>query len=211
MTVLRTSLAVVMRNFRSLMLVNLVYFGLVGAGMAYGAWKPEVHDALASSLRQGVKDALPGVTAAYGEGRIAIAAAWTLGINLLIGSFVYITVPSLLVPFSGIVTAAIRAVMWGLVFTPSLAALSVAGTIKGLLIGLLILLEGEGYVLAILGSYIHGAAVLAPASVGASTRWKAYRSGAHTALTIYPLIVAVLALAALYETTTVIFVLPMLK
>jgi hypothetical protein len=211
MTVLRRALAVVTRNLRPFLLVNLVYFGLVGAGMAYGAWHPEVHDQLMSVTRQGAKDVLPSVVDAYAEGRFVSAVGWTLGINLLLGSFLYITMPSLLVPFGGLVTGSIRAVVWGLIFTPNVEDINAARLIKGVLIGLLIFLEGEGYVLAMLGSYLHGKSVLLPASVGASSRWKGYQSGALAAVSVYPLVTAVLAVAAVYEVTTVILVMPMLK
>jgi hypothetical protein len=50
-----------------------------------------------------------------------------------------------------------------------------------------------------LGVYIHGKGIAKPRSVGAAGPVRGYQRGLVDSLRIYPLIVAVLAVASLYE------------
>ena len=81
----------------------------------------------------------------------------------------------------------------------------------GLLVGLLLVLEGQGYVLAMLGAWVQGRAFLSPQSVGAADRGQGYLAGLKRALRVYVLVVLVLAVAAAYEATLVIIVGPLLR
>jgi hypothetical protein len=81
---------------------------------------------------------------AYASGNIARAAAVTFGVNFFLGTLLVITLPSILVPGSGIVLATLRSFLWGLLLAPTLGGLALtmiphSGTL---------LLEGEGYILA---------------------------------------------------------------
>lgn len=191
--------------------INLLYFGLVGAGMAYGTWDPDTHDALTGDLKQDAQRVLPAVFRAYKDGHVATAIAVTFLINLLAGSLLFITLPSLVVPYSGLVLGSVRAVMWGLIFTPHFFTFSSAGILSDLLIGVLILMEGEAYVLAMLAAYVQGNAFLFPAAAGAATRWQGYQIGAVRSLHFYVLIALTLAVAAVYEAVIAILILPLLK
>lgn len=92
------------------------------------------------------------VLSAYDKqvGNVPLAAFLTFIINLTVGSFLTITLPSLIVPFSGLALMVARAVEWGLIFAP------VKG--KDVILPHLFTLaiEGQPYVLASLGSWIHG-------------------------------------------------------
>jgi hypothetical protein len=70
----------------------------------------------------------------------------TFGINFLLGSLAYITLPSVLLPGSGAFLACIRATAWGLLLAPTLQPLAYAMLPHSLTL----LLEGEGYILAAL-------------------------------------------------------------
>ena len=211
MNIFRRALGLVAKHLRPFLLVNLVYFGLVGSGMAYGAWDKEYHDAVKKNIQQEVPKSLPAVVDAYQGGHLAKAIGWTFGVNLIAGAFLVITFPSLLVPFSGLAIGAFRAVMWGLLFAPDFSAFGPTALARGLLIGLLVLLEGEGYVLAMLGAYLHGKSFVLPQSAGLATRWQGYKTGAAQAMQLYPLIAGVLAVAAVYEAVIAIYVMPLLK
>lgn len=201
-----------LRTFiRPLLLVNLFYFGVVGAGMAYGSWDRDAHEAIASSITGQAPDALPAVFRAYREGHFAAAVALTFVVNLFVGSLFFITGPSLVVPFSGIVLGGVRAMIWGFIFAPSLSGVTGADLLKGLLIGVLLLLEGEGYVLAMLASYVQGKSFLFPAISGAAGHWQGYKLGLNRALQLYVSVAFTLAVAALYEATLVIWIVPLIK
>jgi hypothetical protein len=129
--------------------VHLVYFGLVIVGSLLIYNIPDVQGVLLSGI--GEAFAAPsgpiGATGrAYQSGSIPRAATMTFLVNFFLGSLLVLTLPSLLVPGSGIFMAALRSTLWGLLLAPTIKPLAVAmlphsGTM---------LLEGEGYILATL-------------------------------------------------------------
>jgi hypothetical protein len=129
--------------------VHLVYFGLVIAGAGLVSLMPDVQTVLLSSAREGLNASagpLARVGQAYASGNILRAAVVTFVVNFFLGSLLMLTLPSVIVPGSGIFMAALRALVWGLLFSPTIGALAYAmlphsGTM---------LLEGEGYILATL-------------------------------------------------------------
>jgi hypothetical protein len=195
---------------RPLILINAFYFGLVGVGMAYAAWDRETHDEVISSLKEQAPKSLPGVFRAYREGNVVAAIALTFAINLFAGSALFITLPSMIVPFSGLLLGAVRAVTWGLIFSP-VSEVTGSGLTQGLLIGLLLLLEGEGYVLAMLAAYVHGRSFLFRGTAGAATRWQGYKTGLAHSAQLYVFVAGTLAIAAVYEAVLAILILPVLK
>jgi hypothetical protein len=73
---------------------------------------------------------------------------------------------------------------------------------------LLLLLEGEGYVLAMLAAYLQGMAFLFPQRVGVPTRRQGFVAGLRMTARLYLLVVLVLGAAAAYEAVLAILVLP---
>ena len=129
--------------------VHLVYFGLVIAGSVLVSTLPDVQTILLSKVRDALvasSGPLALAAKAYQSGGIPLAAAVTFLINFFLGSLLVLTVPSVIVPGSAILVAAVRALTWGLLFSPTISSLAYAmlphsGTM---------LLEGEGYILATL-------------------------------------------------------------
>jgi hypothetical protein len=129
--------------------VHLVYFGLVIVGAGLVSLMPDVQTVLLSATREGLNASagpLARVGQAYASGNILRAAAITFVVNFFLGSLLVLTLPSVIVPGSGIFMAALRGMMWGLLFSPTIGALAYAmlphsGTM---------LLEGEAYILATL-------------------------------------------------------------
>jgi hypothetical protein len=114
--------------------------------------------------------------------------------NLLGASFGVITFPSFIIPFAGLLTGAERAFEWGLLFSPA------NPDIRGAMIlhSLAIVIEGQAYILAMLGAYIQGRALFWPQTVGLKSHWHAYVEGVRQTGTLYMFIMVVLAAAALY-------------
>ena len=81
----------------------------------------------------------------------------------------------------------------------------------GLLVGILLVLEGQGYVLAMLAAWVQGRAFLSPQSVGAADRGQGYLAGLKRALHLYVLVALVLAVAAVYEAAVAIVIIPRLR
>ncbi len=212
MIVIRSALGILGESRRAYATLNLVYYGLVVCGMVFTALdrsaQRELQAAVGSALTQGP---LAGVASAYTTGQVLLAIAWTFVINLAVASFVSITLPSLIVPFSGMLIGLVRAVTWGLLFAPPTLAVGGREAAMGLLIGVLLILEGQGYVLAMLAAWVQGRAFLSPQSVGAADRGQGFLVGIKRALHIYVLVALVLAVAAVYEAMIVIIVLPLLR
>lgn len=212
MKTFRSSLCLLGAERRAFLAINAFYFGLVLCAMVFAAFHREVQQSVLGLAKAGVNAGPLGpVVGSYQAGRLIRAAALTWAVNFIAGSLLVITVPSLVVPFSGMLTGAVRAVTWGLIFSPSLAQVSGPGILHGALTGLLILLEGEGYVLAMMASYVQGRAFLFPARVGARSYAEGYRVGLKQTFQIYVLVAAVLAIAAIYEASLVILIQPTLK
>lgn len=193
-------------------LINIVYYGLIVVSMAYTAFDRSLHDALMTAVSESLSQGpLAPVLEAYTAHRVLAAIGLTVGINLAVGSFVSITLPSLIIPFSGLLMAAFRALTWGVLFSPQIGeGLAPGELVTGLLLGVLVLLEGQGYVLAALAAYVQGKAFLRPRTVGKTRRPQAYWHGLKESARIYVLVALVLLVAAVYEVLIALVALPAL-
>jgi hypothetical protein len=125
----------------------------------------------------------------------ALKVAWdAFVLNLLGASYGEITLPSFLIPFAGVAIGLYRAVIMGIAFSPA------DPTVARIFLPHLptLLLEGQAAILAMLGVYVHGRALLWPKTVGQKGRWKAYVEGLRQSGTMYVLIMPVLFIAAIY-------------
>jgi hypothetical protein len=181
--------------------IHLCYFGVVIAASLLIHQLPAVQTVFLSIVQDAIS-AKSGVLSeagkAYGSGNIPRAAAVTFVMNFFLGSILVITLPSILVPGSGIVTATLRSVLWGVVLAPTLAVLALnmiphSGTM---------LLEGEGYILAAFFGLLIPIHIVQSSLGGTPLS----RFGRVILLNLKAniLIALVLAVAACYEATEVI-------
>ena len=146
--VLHWPLAEMRRRRRLLWGIHIAYFGLfiVAALVIYEL--PSVQALVLGQIQSEVSSQGSGPLAiagkAYRSGIIPYAAGVTFAINFFLGSLGYITLPSMLIPGIGVLLAAVRAGLWGLLLAPSYLNLS-----KMMLPhSWTLLLEGEAYILA---------------------------------------------------------------
>jgi hypothetical protein len=129
--------------------VHLAYFGLVILGSVIVSQFPEVQSILLTNVGEALgasSGPLAHAARAYATGNILYAAAVTFVINFFLGSLLVLTLPSVIIPGSGILMAILRSLVWGFLFAPTIGSLAYrmlphSGTM---------LLEGEGYILAAL-------------------------------------------------------------
>ncbi len=76
---------------------------------------------------------------------------------------------------------------------------------------LILLIEGQGYVLAIFGSYLWGRWVVHPGKAGFATRKAGYLAGFRANMQLYSPILATLAVSAVYEAIEVIGAMPPIR
>ena len=205
--------SIVRANWRVYIIINVLYYGIVAIAMVYVTFNPHLQEALFELVGQAfTQGPLTAVGEAYGGGQVMAAIGLTFVVNLLVGSFIYITLPSLFIPFLGLVMGVVRAILWGLLLSPSSPDLRMAMIPHSLTL----ILEGQGYIIALLAAYVHGKSFLMPRRSGVEADGlraylQGYLLGLKQTAWLYLLIVLVLAVAAIYEALEVIFLVPLLQ
>ena len=157
-----------------------------------------LNPAVQSELTQVAVDAfspsggLGALVQAYLGGELLLAIVLTFLVNLIFGGFVFLTLPSTVIPFAGILLGLYRAVLWGLLFAPT--ETSTLGPTLWLHIPT-ILIEGEAYVVAMLGVWLWWHAVF----TRSGERWTAWRQGLVLQIRVYAAVAALICLSIILE------------
>jgi hypothetical protein len=201
--ILRDPLAALTTHRRLNWTVHVAYFGLYLLAAALVFRAPDLRNALQAIIQSDLSEGgglLQRAGSAYRSGNIAWAALVTFAINFFVGSVLVLTLPSCVIPGSGILVAGFRAVLWGLILVPAtlqqaFMMLPHSGTL---------LLEGEGYILAaFFGLMVPLSLRRRPAESGSASPG-GYRQAVLLNLKGCVLVAIVLAVAATYEATEVI-------
>jgi len=204
---LKDAVRIVKENARAYVTMNLVYYGLTFGAMLFVLVYPAVQEQLLETVRKSFQHGfMKPVASAYQGGHVFAAILLTFVVNLLGGSLLTITLPSLVVPFSGLTMGVLRATLWGLLLSPGNERLGWAMLPHSLTL----LLEGQAYVLTMLAAYVQGKCFVLPRSMGATTCGQGYAAGVRLSVKIYRLVVLFLAVSAVYEALEVIYVVPLL-
>ena len=200
---LRWLVAPLRGHTRALLALNFVYFGTCVLAAGYAWTNPGLQSELLKVVGAAFSPtgSLGSLVQAYLSGDIVGAIVLTFLVNLLLGSAIVLTLPSAIVPFAGILMGMYRAALWGLLFAPTEAS-GLGPTLW--LHAPTILLEGEAYIVAMLGVWLWWRPVFGRNSA----RWHAWRSGALLQVRIYALVATILAIAATYEAIEVIWLGP---
>jgi hypothetical protein len=198
---LKSAWGLIQENRRAYIVLNIIYYGLVIVFMVYAAFNQQLQEqlmkAVGASLMTGP---LAFVRQAYVNARVLAAIAATFFVNLLVGSFGSITLPSLIIPFSGILVGFYRAILWGLILSPAHPDLRLVMIPHSITL----ILEGQAYILTMLAAHIQSRAFLWPKTVGLESRGKGYLEGLKRTGRIYILVILMLMVAAIYEVIEVV-------
>jgi hypothetical protein len=198
---LQSCFALIRENGGAYFGLNCLFFGLVFLGFMVSALDPPIQKALQAAVRAGLNHGILGrVADLYRSGNVPLAALATFLVNAVHGAFVCVTLPSCLIPFSGIVVGCVRAALWGLLLSPTNPKLLLVMIPHSVTL----LLEGEAYVVAMFGCYLWGKWLIRPTSAVFSNSGEGYRAGLRANLQLYRLILILLAVAAVYESIEVI-------
>ncbi|KJQ52494.1 hypothetical protein [Microbacterium sp. SA39] len=205
MTLVRNAFAIIKEHRRTFIIFNAVFYGLFVVAMIITAVLPHLQGDAIDGV-QGELDQ-PGlgsaVSAGYESGNVLWAAGITLVVNFFIGALLTTTIPSLVVPFFGIAFTIYRVIQWGILFAP------VDGNWGVFLPHLItLIIEGQAYLIAAFAVWIHGRKVLQPRHFDLTSRVVGYKAGFKDTLTLYPLVIILLMIAAIYEAIEVIFIIP---
>jgi hypothetical protein len=200
---IQSAWALVRENKRAYIVVNVVYYGLVVIFMIVAAFNRPLQDMLLETVGAAfMTGPLAAVGNAYVNAEVLKATGLTFLVNLVIGSLLYITLPSLIIPFLGFLLGTYRAMLWGLLFYPGHPDI---GMIM-LPHSITLILEGQAYILALFAVYLQGRAFLWPKSVGLETHGQGYVEGLKRTGRMYILVILTLAIAAVYEVLEVILI-----
>jgi hypothetical protein len=171
--------------------------------MVYALFNLEVQTFLHEILAQGWEESfLASITQASAAENWFLALLLIFLANLLVGSLVVLTAPSVLVFFAGPLLALYRAVLWGIAFSPTSPQFATA-----LMYALPVLvLEGEAYCIACVPSFKVGMSWLLPKTAykGAElTRKQAFKKALHELALVYVLVALILFISAIVEVAVV--------
>ena len=201
MNLLKSGWGLVQENRRVYIILNALYYGLVVICMIYVIFNRPLQDELLQSTGEAfMTGSLSYVGNAYLNAQVLAAIAATFFVNLFVGSFGALTLPSLLIPFSGILVGFYRAVLWGLILSPAHPALRLVMIPHSLTL----IIEGQAYILTMLAAYIQGRAFLWPKTVGLERRGQGYFEGLKRTGKVYILVILTLLIAAIYEVIEVV-------
>ena len=199
---IKSAWKLVRENWKAYLVINAVYYGLVIICMIYVAFNQELQGALLKQIGASFTSGpLAFVGKSYASAQVAQAILVTFCVNLFLGSVAEITLPSLIIPFSGLLMGVFRAALWGLLLSPAHPDLRLVMIPHSLTL----LIEGQAYILVMLATYIQGRAFLFPKTVGLESHAKGYWEGLKRTGKIYVLVTLTLAIAAIYEVIEVIF------
>lgn len=211
MRAIREAFDLINKDRRAFNLINIGYFSVIVIGMLIIRSNAEFQARLLALIGEAFSTGpMQYVTGAYSNGEIILAIALTFFVNLFLGCFIAITLPSLIVPFSGLMVGAYRALLWGFIFSPDLSGLDLPKIIIGIGVGLLLIFEGEAYVLGMFAAFLQSRAWVKPASVGAENHKQGYLAGLRLTLRMYLLVIGMLMIAAIYEVILAVLILPLL-
>ncbi len=191
-------------HWRALLALSLIYFGALGLGIVITAFAPNAQATLLQSVGEGLSPtgSLGPLVQAYTAGQLPAAILLTFLVNLFAGSALFLTLPTLVIPFAGLATGVFRGVLWGILFSP-LGGPFGFGILPHVPV---MLLEGEAYVLAMLGVWFWWWPVVSTPG----KRWSTWWQGLLRQGRVYVAVACTLLVAAIYEAVEVIYLLPLL-
>lgn len=200
---LAEALNIVKRDYKGYFLINVLYFSSLILGMTYALFNPQAQTFLHETLAQAWEESIfASVAQAYVLQNWLLALFLTFLVNLSLGSFVVLTLPSIPIFFAGLLLAVYRAVLWGIIYSPTsppyATALAYALPV--------LLLEGEGYCLACFPGLRAGLSWLFPKRTfkeESITRKQAFRKALRELALVYILVACVLLIASIVEVAVV--------
>jgi hypothetical protein len=202
MRFLREPLRIIRANLRAYLALNAFILGLFLLGVAAAFAFPDLRAAQLASMDEN------GTTGLVTE---LLANVWLFGltilaVNVLTVAVPVILLPSMAVPFAGIVLFSYKAFGFGVALAP------VDATSAKILIphSLTIVIEFQAYVLVMLAAYLLGRAWLCPATVGAQNRRRAYVLGLRQVGWLSPPALALFVIGAAYEAYEIIYLVPLM-
>lgn len=209
MKLLAPSIEVIRQNLRLYIALNVLLYGIFAAMMIVTIMFPHLQAGAVARGNVQLSN-LPApfavVVAAYHSGDFALAALLTFFTNLCVGALGTTTLPSLVIPFAGLWFNLYRFFEFGMMFAPA-----TEGSIAVLPHLLTLIIEGQAYICGTLGAVLIWLKTIQPGRYGLARHSHGYKEGLHDMLRLYPLVIALLVIGAVYEAFELIYIVPHLK
>jgi hypothetical protein len=199
---LRRPFQIVRANLRIYLALNALMYGLALLGFGLGILFPNLNTTQVDAFQEGgTGDPVTGLLT-----RPWLFAAVILGVNIVKLCLVHILLPSLVVPFAGILVTAYWALTTGIVLVPAGAA----SWIPLIPHSLTFFIEFQAYILLLLGAFILGRSWVRPHTIGAANRRQGYLRGLQQIGWLALPALALLIVGAIWEAFSLYAVLAML-
>ncbi len=196
--------AIFKKDWKLFLATNAFYFGLVLIGALIALADPQIQSSLFTLAGAGLNSGpLSSVGNAYHSASVPYAAAVTFVTNLLLGTLVEITIPSLIFPPWALFMGFVRSLMWGIMLVVPMEGIYPLG--RALPHYLTLLLEGEAYVVAIFACVRQIKALVKPQAFDTDDRLKAYARSIVDNGKLLLVVALLLAISALYEAWEVMY------
>lgn len=194
---LRRPLEIIRANVRAYILLNVLAYGLVAIGMVVGILIPELSAARAETLEtDGTGDLVRSLVS-----NPWLFAALILAVNVGQLSLLTIVVPSVIVPFGGILAFSIWALVTGVTIVPA----DEAGWVAMIPHSVTLVIELQAYVLVLLGAFLIGKHWLRPGSIGQATHRGGYLRGLQELGWLAIPAFVLLVIGAIWESLSLIY------
>jgi len=202
MRLFRRALQTIQANRRAYLVLNAILYGSVLVGFGAGLLFPGLTAAQKESFEDGGQADLV---------RSLLENPWLFALailanNALRAGLLSLVLPSLIVPFAGIVWYVYMLFTVGLMLAPA----DRDGWLVLIPHSLTVVMEIQAYVLLSLGAYLLGRAWIWPRTVGAENRRQAYVGGLRQLGVLSLPALALLVVFALYESFSIAYLVPLL-
>lgn len=202
MRLFRRALQTIQANRRAYLALNAVLYGSLLVGFGTGLLFPALTAAQTESFEDGGQADLV---------RSLLENPWLFALailanNALRAGLLSIVLPSMIVPFAGVVWFAYAMFTVGLMLAP----VDRDGWLVLIPHSLTVVMEIQAYVLLSLGAYLLGRAWIWPRTVGAENRRQAYVGGLRQLGVLSLPALALLVTFALYESFSIVYLVPLL-
>lgn len=183
---------VISENRRAYLVLNALAYGLTLAGFLIGLAFPDLTRARESAM---VEDGTAALVTQLVD-TPPLFALMILAVNVLRLSLLTIVLPSVVVPFAGLVAFGFWAVQTGITLVP----LTADGWVALIPHSLTLVIELQAYILLLLGVYLHGMFWLRPTALAGVVRHRqGYLQGLRRIGVLAPPALALLVIGAIWE------------
>lgn len=188
---IRKPIEIIKENKKAFILMNAIFYGLLLLTMIVTAIFPDLQAKTIDNANQQLSAPWleSTVVAAYTNGNVGLAGIYTFLVNLILGTFLSMTLPSLVIPLRGL-SWGIPRYFLGMTFAP-------LNGVTGLLPHYLtLLIEEQAYVIAMFAIVIQGRSFLFPRRIGLASRWNGYKQGLIQSAWLYLPVILLLVVGA---------------